>query len=241
LNSVIEPTTRQIHLLSGGAAQGLVGQLQERFLGDRGCAVSGTFGAVGAMRDKLTGGEPCDVVILTQALIDQLIADGRVVAGSEVPLGVVKTGIAVKAGEALPDVRTPQSLRAAFLAATGIYFPDPVKATAGIHFMKVLKMLGIDEQVAPRLHPFPNGATAMRAMSQAPGGWLIGCTQVTEILYTPGVQLVGPLPHEFELATVYTAAVCSEASQPEEATAFIRLLSGTDTSALRLAVGFEAL
>ena len=31
---------------------------------------------------------------------------------------------------------------AALLAAKGIYFPDPLKATAGIHFMNVLKGLG---------------------------------------------------------------------------------------------------
>ena len=43
----------------------------------------------------------------------------------------------------------------------------------------------------------------------------IGCTQVTEILSTPGVTLVGPLPKQFELATVYTAGVCTGAAQPE--------------------------
>ena len=43
------------------------------------------------MHDKLLAGEPCDVVILTQAIIDQLPADGHVVRRSDVPLGVVKT------------------------------------------------------------------------------------------------------------------------------------------------------
>jgi len=236
---VIEQKTRQIHLLSGGAAQGLVGQLQERFLADNGCTVAGTFGAVGAMRDKLTGGEPCDVIILTQALIDQLAADGRVVAGSDMPLGVVKTGVAVKTGEALPDVRTPQSLKAALLAAKGIYFPDPVKATAGIHFMKVLKTLGIDDQVAPRLQPFPNGATAMRAMAQSSQSGPIGCTQITEILGTPGVELAGPLPPEHELATTYTIGLCGQAAQPDLARRFAALLTSEDAKAARERAGFE--
>ena len=35
---------------------------------------------------------------------------------------------------------------------------------------------------------------------------LVGCAQVTEILYTNGVQLVDVLAKAFELATVYTAA-----------------------------------
>lgn len=99
--------------------------------------------------------------------------------------------------------------------ASGIYFPDPVKATAGIHFMKVLQALGLDQELAARLRPFPNGATAMREMAQARGDDVVGCTQVTEILYTPGLQLVGVLPKEFGLPTVYTAAVCTRSARPD--------------------------
>jgi molybdate transport system substrate-binding protein len=229
----------QIRLLSGGAAQGLVQQLKDRFFRDSGCSVEGSFGAVGAMRDKLLAGEPCDLVILTQGLVNQLIADGHAVPGSQTPLGAVKTGVAVKSGEAVPDVATASSLKAALLAARGVYFPDPVKATAGIHFMKVLNALGIAQELAPRLRPFPNGATAMREMSEAREGGLIGCTQVTEILYTPGVQLVGLLPPEFELATVYTAAVCRAAQEPKAAAELIRLLAGPEAAAVRSAGGFE--
>jgi molybdate transport system substrate-binding protein len=232
---------KEIRLLSGGAAQGLVAASRDRFLAESGFRVESTFGAVGAMRDKLLAGEPCDLVILTQAIVDQLAGDGHVIVGSDVPLGVVRTGVAVKAGDPVPDVASAAALKAALLAAQGIYFPDPQKATAGIHFMKVLKSLGIDGELAPRLRPFPNGATAMREMAQAKGAGLIGCTQVTEILYAPGVQLAGLLPPEFELATVYTAAVCSRAGEPEAAAAFIRLLAGAESAALRAKAGFEAL
>lgn len=228
-----------LHLLSGGAAQGLVKQLQTQFLTETGCTIEGGFGAVGVMRDRLLSGAPCDVIILTQALIEQLIASGHARADSAQPLGRVKTGIAVKSGEAEPQVDCPASLRAALLAARGIYFPDPLKATAGIHFMNVLKRLGIDAELASRLHPFPNGASAMAAMAQAPEDDLIGCTQLTEILYTPGVQLVAPLPREFELATLYTGAVCTQAAQPQAAAELLRLLVSPEAAALRRSGGFD--
>ncbi|WP_323740975.1 molybdate ABC transporter substrate-binding protein [Caenimonas koreensis] len=231
---------QRIRLLSGGAAQGLVGQLQQRLLHEAGVVVEGTFNAVGAMRDKLLAGEPCDALILTQQLIAQLVADGHVVAGSDVAVGVVRTGVAVKAGARVPDVSGPEALRAALLAADGIYFPDPLKATAGIHFMKVLRTLGIADELGPRLRAFPNGATAMREMAGAAEAGVIGCTQVTEILYTPGVQLADVLPKEFELATVYTAGVCSKAQQPQAAAAFIAMLAGVEAKAVREAGGFEA-
>jgi len=228
-------------LISGGAAQGLVERLKERFLADSGYVVVGSFGAVGTMKDKLLSGEPCDLVILTQALIDQLISQGHVVRGCETPLGVVRTGVAIKSGQPVPDVSTAASLKAALLAANGIYLPDPVKATAGIHFVKVLEQLGIDSQLASRLRPYPNGATAMREMSQCDEAGLIGCTQVTEILYAPDVQLAGVLPREFELATVYSAAVCSRAQEPRAAADFISLLAGSQAAPIRAAGGFDLL
>ena len=228
-----------IRVLSGGAAQALVGQLRERFAAETGCAIEASFGAVGAMKDKLLAGEACDVLILTESLITQLTTEAQVVAGSARPLGVVKTGIALKDGAAPVAVDSPQALKAALLAASGVYFPDPHKATAGIHFMKVLRSLGLEEALAGRLHPFPNGAAAMGEMARAPGDQVIGCTQVTEILFAPGVQLVGLLPKEFELATVYTAAVCSRAANPGPAAALVALLAGTNAAAIRAEVGFE--
>jgi molybdate transport system substrate-binding protein len=230
-----------IRILSGGAAQGLVHQLKDRLLAEHGSTVEGTFGAVGAMRDKLLAGEPCDLLVLTQALIAELESQGQVQPASAVPLGRVRTGIAVKTGEAVPAVQDAAALKSLLASAQGVYFPDPEKATAGIHFMKVLRELGLASVLAGKLRTYPNGATAMQAMAQAPGPGLVGCTQVTEILYTPGVVLAGGLPKEFELATVYTAAVCSRAQNPQGAQALIAMMAGDAARPLREAGGFDPL
>lgn len=231
----------QLHLLSGGAARGLVSALQPRFQDQTGLAIDGQFDAVGMMKDRLLAGASCDVLILTAALITQLTGSGHVVAGSDRPLGLVKTGIAMKEGVAPPPLDSAALLRQALLSASGIYFPDPVKATAGIHFMNVVRQLGIDAEVAARLHPCPNGAAAMQALSQAGEPGAIGCTQVTEIIFAPGVSLAAALPREFELATVYTAAVCSQSARPEEAAALIEMLTSNEAAGLRSAGGFEPL
>lgn len=231
--------TPLLHLLSGGAAQGLVSALKDGFQAQHDCTIDAVFNAVGMMKDRLLAGQACDVVILTDALIAQLAASGDAVPGSARTLGYVKTGIACKEGETPAQLDSPAALEAALRAASGIYFPDRVKATAGVHFMGVLQRLGLADELAGRLHPHANGAAAMRAMAEATGTGLLGCTQVSEILYAPGVRLVAPLPVEFELATRYTAAVASRASQPEAARMLIDLLAGAETAALRLTCGFE--
>ncbi len=229
-----------LNILSGGAAQALVGRMQPAFTAQSGMNIAGTFGAVGAMRDKLTAGASCDVVILTDALVRELAQQGWVDGASARPLGVVRTGIAVRGGELHPPVAGADTLAAALREAPGIYFPDPEKATAGIHFMKVLRALGLDQSLAQRLRTFPNGNTAMREMAQSGTPGAIGCTQVTEILFTPGVDLVGLLPQEFELATVYTAAACSRAAAPDAARALVELLAGPQAQKARAEVGIEA-
>ena len=230
----------QVQVLSGGAAQGLVRALASQFKVETGCDIAGTFGAVGAMRDKLVGGAAADLLILTSGLIGELTQAGHVVAGSAADIGVVRTAIAVRAGDPAPQVGDAVELRAALLGADAIYFPDPKLATAGIHFAKVLDRLGIGRDAIMRLRPYPNGAAAMRALADVRSERPIGCTQATEILATPGVMLIGPLPRELELATVYTAGVCTRAARPEEAARLAGMLAGEAARGIRARLEFEA-
>jgi molybdate transport system substrate-binding protein len=229
----------KLTILSGGAANGLVAALSARFKAETGADIDGTFGAVGAMRDKSIGGARADMLILTSALIAELTTAGHVAAGSAADLGAIATGVAVRSGDPPPPIGDADALRAALRAADGIYFPDPRLATAGIHFAKVLERLGIANEVAPRLRTFPNGQTAMAALAAQQGGRPIGCTQVTEILNTTGVALVGKLPPEFALATVYTVGICAKAQSPDLARRFAAMLTGDASRDLRRKLGFD--
>ena len=229
---------KQLRLMSGGAAQGLVGALRESFEREHGCTLHGRFGAVGLMRDHLLAGDPSDLMILSQSLIDQLTKEGHLVTGSAQALGIVKTGVAVLPGAPRPALQTPDQLKSLLSTASAVYFPDPEKATAGIHFMKVLGQLGLQESLADRLCPYPNGATAMREMAAQARPGAVGCTQVTEILYTPGVTLLEVLPESLGLSTVYTAAVCTHAAEPELARQLIATLAGEAAASLRRDGGF---
>ena len=126
----------QLILLSGGAAEGLLAHLRQEFQSSTGCAIAGTFGAVGAMREKLLAGAPADLILLTSPLIAELTRSGHVRWGSAVDIGVVHTGLAVRAGDPAPPIGDAQALASALLAADAIHFPDPKLATAGIHFVR---------------------------------------------------------------------------------------------------------
>lgn len=222
-----------LRFVSAGAAEGLV----RRIAALHGVAVEGVFGAVGAMEEALRAGEKPDLVILTRAQIAKLATEAVVTEGSIHDLGAVATSIAVRSTDEPPGVEDSDSLRDALRSADAIYFPDPVKATAGKHFLSVLRSLGVADELAPRFRNYPNGMTSMAALAKA-GGRPIGCTQATEILSTPGVTLVGPLPPGLDLATTYTAAIRIGTAQGEAASHFIEALTGEASARLRGDLGF---
>ena len=227
----------RVHLLCAGAAKGLVLALQDSFERAQGAELVCTFGAVGALREQLDAGAPCDAIVLTRAVIDALARAGRVDAASVRDLGAVDTGVAV------PDAAPPAAaadagaLRALLLRASAIYLPDPQRATAGIHALNVLRELG---QAQPaRLRAHPNGAAAMAALARDGDAAAVGITQVSEILYTPGLRLLGALPPPFALATAYSAAVLSAGAQPAAAACLLDWLSAPAQAAVRRRCGFE--
>jgi molybdate transport system substrate-binding protein len=227
-------------VLSAGAAKGLVDALAPALNAATGVTLRGEFGAVGAIRERWLAGARCDVIILTDAMLAAMAREGRVDAATVAPLGRVRTGVAVRAGEPLPDIGDREALRRTLLAATALYLPDTARSTAGMHCIEVLRALGIQSDVMARVRAFPNGATAMHELAQAREPGCIGCTQITEIRYTPGVTLVGPLPAEFELATGYSAAVATAAQAKAAAIHFVQLLTAPASRELRCGGGFEA-
>jgi molybdate transport system substrate-binding protein len=227
-----------LKILSGGAAQGLVAGVAPKFRAMTGLGIEGEFGAVGAMADKLRAGTQADILVLTAAMIATLARENRVVAASVADIGLVETAIAVRAGDTPVSVRNTVELRKALLAADAIFVPDTRASTAGIHVAKVLRQLGIADDVAGRLKIFPNGATAMRNLAASTAIRPIGCTQSTEIISTAGVVLSGSLPQGCELSTVYTAAVATQAVNPHSAQDLIDLLTGIEQRDLRERAGF---
>ena len=229
---------RNLNILSGGAAQGLVASLAPAFKTQTGFDISGEFGAVGTMADKLRNGVATDMIILTAALMAKLADEKLVVSSSMADVGLVETALAVRSRDPKVLVRNTAELCEALKAADAIFVPDTKASTAGIHVAKVLDQLGIAEQVAARLKIYPNGATAMRQLAASDAGRPIGCTQSTEIIGTEGVILSGALPPGCGLATMYTAAVTAQAANAAQAQALITLLTSTDTRDLRARTGF---
>ena len=228
-----------LRLLSAGAAQAVCEKVIAAFREQTGHAVEAVFGAVGAMKARMVAGEPVDVIILSAPLIQDLVSAGLVAVSSVTDIGKVGTGIAVRAGTPLPEVRSREALRGNILAASVIACPDPATATAGKIVMKLMERLGVASQVEDRMQFYPNGYAAMNWLASSTGSLELGITQNTEILPNTGVTLVAPLPDEFQMKAVYTAGIAARSTQPDLARDFIRRLTAPEFRPTLRAAGYE--
>ena len=137
----------------------------------------------------------------------------------------MRLGFGVRTGTALPDIATPDALRAALLAAKTIAMSDPKGgATSGKAIMAAYDSLGITSTVAGRLLPFERGSMGAEAVAAGRADLIV--TQISEIIVVPGVTLVGPLPEALQLVTSYRAAIPRAASDPAGARDLLGALSG---------------
>lgn len=228
-----------LRILSAGAAQAVSERMIEAFKRETGHAVAADFSAVGALKARVMAGEAVDVIILTQALIEELVQAGLVVAGSRVDLGKVGTGVAVRAGVPVPAVSTAAALRSAILAGNTIVCPDPAVATAGKIVVNLLEKLGVAGEVRERLRFFPNGYAAMKWLAANGGPNDLGITQVTEILPNNGISYAGALPEAFQARTVYSAGLAQQAGEAALAAGFIGRYAAPSARPLLIEAGYE--
>ncbi len=213
----------EVKVLSAGAVRAVVTEVADIFAKQSGHSVKGTFGTVGVVRGKLAAGEPADVVIATDAAIDEMAKQGLVVAGTRTDVARAGVGVGVREGAPHPDISTAETFKQALLAAKSIVYVDPAQgATSGIHFASVLKRLGIADQVKDKTILWPGGYAAEAVQK---GQAEIVVHQISEILPLKGVSLVGPLPADLQKVTIYSAGLAAKAAAPEAARAFISFLT----------------
>jgi molybdate transport system substrate-binding protein len=194
-------------------------------------------GTTGQLKKRIDGGEAFDIVVITPAVIDKMIASGKVAAGSGVKLAGVGIGVVVKEGARKPDISTVEKFKQALLAAKSVAYIDPASGgSSGIYIDKLLVKLGIADQIRPKAKLKKGGHVADFIVS---GEAELGIHQISEIVPVKGVTLVGPLPKEIQNTTTYAAGLSVSAKSKAAAEALIKTLSGPAAAAVLKSKGME--
>lgn len=225
-------------VFSAIAVQGVVEQLVPGFERAHGCTLDFTWATAPLLLKRLQSGEKADALILNRAVTDTLLASGGIVAGSDVVIASSATAIAVKEGAPKPDISTPEALKRTLLDARAISYTHPAAGGAsGIHFAKLIERMGIADEINARTKfPPPSGYSGMFLPT---GEVDLAVQQIPELLSVPGVEIVGPLPGDLHMVTVFVAGIPADSTQPELAKALIQSLRTAETRALFRAKGLE--
>lgn len=225
----------ELKVLSAGALEPAMAALADGFRRQTGHAVRIEFATTAEIRER--GRAPLLAVELVAApdgLILELAKANRV-ASKPLSLGRIGLGVVMRAGATVPDISTPQALRAALLAAKTIVYN---RASSGQGIETLIQKLGLTEQLASRTERFPDAESVMRRMMTSEGG-AVGFGAPTAIgLYTGSrLRYVGPVPTELQSYTRY-AAVATPTATPL-AQDFLDYLAGPEARALLVRAGVE--
>src|SRR5262249_55837531 len=110
----------EITVIASTAMREVLDELVPMFERASGHKVAVSFLSGAVLPVKLKEGAQADVVVTTPATIDDLVAVGKVVAKTRVDFVRSYAGVAVRAGASKPDIRTPEALKAALLAAKSV-------------------------------------------------------------------------------------------------------------------------
>ncbi|NCV26633.1 MAG: ABC transporter substrate-binding protein, partial [Betaproteobacteria bacterium] len=143
-------------------------------------------------------------------LIDRLIAAGKALGDSRQDLFRSPVAIAVRKGAPRPDTGTGDALRAAILAARSIgYSTGP----SGVELLKLFERWGIAGAVKNRAIQAPPGIPVGQMLAE--GSVELGFQQLSEMMYVPGIELLGTMPQDCAIVSIFTAAQCCGSLQPD--------------------------
>jgi molybdate transport system substrate-binding protein len=227
----------EIKVLTAGAFKPVVVALVPEFEKQSGHKVTVDNGTTGELTKRINGGETFDVLVITPAVVDEMIASGKLAAGSRGVLASVVVGVVVKEGAPKPDVSTGDAVKRALLAAKSVAYIDPASGgSSGIYLDKLLDRLGIAGEIRPKAKLKQGGHVADLIVS---GEAELGLHQISEIVPVKGAVLVGPLPKEIQSTTTYAAGLSASAKDKDAALALIKSLAGPAAAAVLKSKGME--
>jgi molybdate transport system substrate-binding protein len=235
LSSLVEAA--EIKVLASVALTSALNELAPQYERTTGNKLSLGYSLVADIRKRVLEGETADVIILSRPVMDELQKQGKFTPGSIADVAGIAVAVTAPRGAPTPDIGSPDALKRSLLAAKSIVYADPAKGgLSGVYFARVLERLEIADQMKPKTILVPGDQSAEVV---ANGEAEIGVAQTSEIIPVAGAQLVGPLPGDLNLVTVFSAGLGAGTKAPDAATSYVKFITGPSAAAVLKARGMD--
>jgi molybdate transport system substrate-binding protein len=225
----------QVKVIISGGFSAAYGKLLPEFEKSSGITVTTSTGGsqgngpntIGA---QLRRGVPVDVVIMNRAGLNDLIAEGRIVAGTDRDLAQTFLGLAVRTGSPKPDIHSVEAFKQALLRAKSVALDS---STTGIYVTtRLYPQLGIADEMARK-------TTTSGAAAVARGDAEISVQPISEQMPVQGLEIVGKIPDDVQYAAVFSVALVSGSKEADAARRLIAFLTSEAANAAIRSSGME--
>jgi molybdate transport system substrate-binding protein len=178
-----------------------------------------------ALMARLKAGESADALFAIDDHMERLLADGKLRAESYLPIVQAAFGIAVQRGLSVTPPQNADQFIDLLRAVPSISISRA--GASGIYFEQLIDRLGIGEEIRTKTLVIPAGLTGEKL---ANGEAVLAFQQLSELKAVPGIDVVGLLPDDCQQVTNFSAAVFTDAKDPEGAQRFIKLLRSPEAA-----------
>jgi molybdate transport system substrate-binding protein len=222
-----------IEVLGTLAVRGVLLEIAEDFRARTGLTFTASYKSTNAQLIAISAGATGDVAIMTRQGIDQLVGEGKIVAGSTADIAQSGVGLAVRAGAPKPDIATVEAFKQTLLAAKSIAFSRI--GASGIHFAEVIERLGIAAEIRRKATIGDSYVGEIAARGEAE----LAVQQISELMPVAGIDVVGPLPGDLQKISVFTGGVFTAAKNPAGAAKLVSYLASPELAPILVRKGLS--
>jgi len=193
----------QIVVLCSNGLKAVLEDLIPKFEQTKKHTVVAKYGLAAALKQRIEGGEAFDVAFVTPAVMDNLIAHGKISAATRTTIARSGLALAVKAGAPKRDVSTVDAFKRTLLGAKSIAYAK--QGASGIAFAALIQRLGIADDLKAKSRLTATGEEVSAAVVK--GDVELGVLPLSEILPVKGEEVLALFPSELQSYIVMVGGV----------------------------------
>jgi molybdate transport system substrate-binding protein len=193
----------------------------DAFTRDSGIEVNAVFDPTVQLLRRIDAGETFDVMIGVTSSFDDLGSAGIVDLSTRTPVARTGVGLAVPFEAPRPDISTVDSFVGTLLGARSVAYSRT--GASGIYFADLIQRLEIADRVNERATIIEKGFIAEAVVD---GRADVAIQQLSELLFVPEAQIVGPFPDEVQHYTEFSATLAARTEETAAARAFVDFMTG---------------
>jgi len=225
-----------LRVLVSNGMKAAIEELHPKLESAAGCPIELKYNSSPAVKKQIEAGEEFDLTLITSEAIVDLIRQSKLAGESKTDLVRSELGIGIRKGAARPDIRTIETLKQTLLATKSITYPQDGAGRGYVE--KMFERMGIAAKVQPKIMLAPSSGASTQNIATGKAEMVI--TLYSEIVPVPGVEILGPLPGEFQYHIRFSGAVGAKSKHTGPAKAMLSYLAGPSAAAALKAKGLDS-